>query len=54
MFEKKSSNIVYPDQSRLQAVVIDSKTTIFIDKDKDPEEARRRYAERILAAKIKI
>jgi hypothetical protein len=54
MFDKKTNSIVYPDQSRLQAVVIDSKTTIFINKDKDPEEARRRYAGRILAAKVKI
>jgi hypothetical protein len=54
MFDKKTNSVVYPDQSKLKAVVIDRKTTIFVDKDQDPDEARRRYAERHLVAKIKI
>ncbi len=54
MFDKKTNNVVYPDQSKLKAVVIDRKTTIFVDKDEDPDEARRRYAERHQGTNTKI
>ena len=54
MFEKKTNVVTSPDHNKLKAVVIDRKTTIFIDKDKDPDEARRRYAERLQVLKIKI
>ena len=54
MFDKKSNTITSPDHNKLQAVVIDRKTTIFIQMDKDPDEARRRYAERHAAPTTKI
>ncbi len=54
MFDKKTNSVTFPDHSKLKAVVIDSRTTIFIDKDKDPDEARRRYAERLKSMNVKI
>ncbi len=47
MSEKKSSNIESPNLNKLQAVVIDSKTTIYIAQDADAEEARLRYLSRL-------
>lgn len=43
MSEKRGSNFESPNISKMQAVVIDSKTTIYIPLDADPEEARSRY-----------
>lgn len=43
MFEKKQNNFKSPDMSKLQEVVIDLKTRIYIALDADPEEARARY-----------
>jgi len=49
MFEKKQVVFKSPDMSKLQEVVIDVKTKIYIALDADPEEARKRYRERIEA-----
>jgi len=47
MFEKKPVVFKSPDMSKLQEVVIDVKTKIYIAMDADPEEARSRYWARI-------
>jgi hypothetical protein len=43
MSEKKQNNFKSPDLSKMQAVVIDLRTIIYIAIDADPEEAKRRY-----------
>lgn len=47
MSEKKGVNYESPNISKMQAVVIDNKTTIYIALDSDPEEAKKRYLARI-------
>jgi hypothetical protein len=47
MSEKKVINMESPNLNKLQAVFIDHKTTIYIAKDANPEEARKRYLARI-------
>jgi ribosomal protein L7Ae-like RNA K-turn-binding protein len=47
MSEKKANNFESPNVSKLQAVAIDNKTTIYIAQDADPEEAKKRYLSRI-------
>lgn len=47
MSEKKHNNYDSPDLGKLQAVEIDHKTTIYIAKGADPEEAKQRYLYRI-------
>lgn len=47
MAEKKQNNYDSPDVGKLQAVEIDHKTTIYIAKGADPEEAKQRYLYRI-------
>jgi hypothetical protein len=47
MSEKKGNNYESPNVSKLQAVVIDHKTTIYIGLGADPEEAKKRYLYRI-------
>ena len=54
MYDKKPMSIVSPDLTRLKAVIIDVKTTIYIDKDSDPIDARRLYEERRQAMNLKI
>ncbi len=44
MHEKK--NVKSPDVKALQAVVIDSRTRIYIPLDADPEEAKNKYLSR--------
>ena len=46
MIEKKGNVIKSPDLAKMQAVVINPRTTIFITTDADPEEARTKYLER--------
>ncbi|HBG85937.1 MAG TPA: hypothetical protein DEG09_00520 [Marinilabiliaceae bacterium] len=46
MIEKKGNVIKSPDLTKMQAVVINPRTTIFITTDADPEEARTKYLER--------
>jgi hypothetical protein len=54
MYDKKIISFVSPDLRKLQAVIIDGRTTIFIDKDSDPNEARRLYEERRHVINIKL
>ena len=53
MFEKKQSNFKTPDLAKLQEVVIDARTKIYIELGADPEDARNRYLSR-LEAKNKV
>ena len=50
MSEKKGFES--PNINKLQAVIIDSKTTIYISVDADPEEAKKRYMLRIMKKDI--
>lgn len=54
MYDKKIFSIVSPDMTKLKAVIIDGRTTIYIDKDSDPDDAKRLYEERRLAMNTKI
>ena len=47
MSVKKGHNFESPNVNKLQAVIIDNKTTIYIAIDADPEEAKKRYLSRI-------
>jgi hypothetical protein len=46
MIEKKQNNIKSPDLTKLQEVVIDYRTRIYIAHNANPEEARSRYLSR--------
>ncbi len=52
MYEKKPSIVKTPDLSKLQAVVINLRTIIYIAVDADPEEAKKRYLTRFGCKKI--
>lgn len=43
MNRKKQNNYVSPDIGKLQEVVIDFRTKIYIALDADPKEAKKRY-----------
>jgi len=43
MNDKKHSHFDSPDTNKMQAVVIDHKTTIYISLKADPDEARQRF-----------
>jgi hypothetical protein len=45
--DKKTSAFKSPDLSKMQEVIIDFKTKIYIAADADPEEAKNRYLSRI-------
>ena len=47
--EKRQATFNSPDLSKMQEVVIDGRTRIYIDPDADPEEARKRYLARLEA-----
>jgi hypothetical protein len=47
MFEKKQSDFKTPDLTKLQEVIIDVKTRIYIPVGADPKEARSRYFSRL-------
>jgi hypothetical protein len=49
MFEKKQAIFKSPDMSKLQEVIIDMKTKIYIALDADPKQAKKRYMERLHA-----
>lgn len=53
MQEKKQNNFKTPDITKMQEVVINARTKIYIALDADPEEARSRYFAR-LDAKNKV
>jgi hypothetical protein len=53
MYEKKNvNNFKSPDLSKLQAVVIDLRTIIYIAVGADPEAARTRYLTRFESKKL--
>jgi hypothetical protein len=45
--DKKQVTFKTPDLSKMQEVVIDVRTRIYIDPDADPDEARERYLARL-------
>jgi len=47
MHEKKQDQFKSPDLSKLQAVVIDRNTVIYITPGDDPEEAKKRFIARV-------
>ncbi len=47
MYDKKQINFKSPDLTKMQEVVIDFRTKIYIAIDADPEEAKSRYFNRI-------
>jgi hypothetical protein len=46
MYEKKQIVHKTPDLTKMQAVVIDLRTVIYISVDADPKEAKKRYLSR--------
>jgi len=52
MYEKKQNTIISPNLTKMQAVVIDVKTTIYTTFDVDPKVARRNFINRQNAKKI--
>ena len=52
MVDKKQNNFKTPDLAKLQVVVIDARTKIYIALDADPEEAKVRYLSRFVAKKV--
>jgi hypothetical protein len=51
MSDKKQNGFKSPDLSKMQIVVIDEKTRIYVDLEDDPEEAKQRYLERLINKK---
>ena len=47
--ERKQVVFKSPDLSKMQEVVIDSRTRIYIEPGDDPDEARKRYLARLEA-----
>ena len=47
MNEKRPNEIKSVDLSKLQEVIIDSRTRIYIAINADPQEAKSRYLERV-------
>jgi hypothetical protein len=47
--DKKQVTFKTPDLSKMQEVIIDVRTRIYIDPDADPDEARTRYLARLEA-----
>jgi len=47
MNDKKQINFKSPDTSKLQEVIIDGKTIIYIPMGADADEARSRYLSRV-------
>jgi hypothetical protein len=43
MNDKKHTHFDSPNTNKMQAVVIDHKTTIYISLDADPDKARQRF-----------
>jgi hypothetical protein len=52
MFEKKQASYITPDLTKMQEVIIDVKTRIYIAIGADPKEARNRYMNRVGAKKL--
>jgi hypothetical protein len=52
MYEKKQNTYTSPDLTKMQAIVIDAKTTIYAALDVDPKVVRSNYFARINAKKL--
>ena len=52
MYDKKPTAFVSPDLSKLQAVVIDIKTLLYIALDADPKLAKSSYLSRVGMKKL--
>jgi hypothetical protein len=52
MFEKKAVSYTTPDLTKLQEVIIDAKTRIYIPLGADSKEARSRYFARVGLKKL--
>ena len=48
MYEKKQKTFESPDLTKMQEVVIDHRTKIYIDPEQDSVEAKDRYLARLL------
>jgi len=46
MLTKKQNQMSSPDLTKLQEIVIDGRTKIYIEAGTDPEEAKRRFLAR--------
>ena len=49
MHEKKQINLKSPDLSKMQVVIIDARTRIYIELDANPEEAKAQYLSKLEA-----
>lgn len=47
MYEKKTPTFKSPDLNKLQEVIINARTRIYIEAGADPEEAKERYFTRL-------
>lgn len=52
MYEKKQAPIVSPDLTKMQAVVIDARTTIYAAPGIDPKVVKSNYLARLNAKKL--
>jgi hypothetical protein len=52
MYEKKQNTITSPDLTKMQAVIIDAKTTIYAALGADPKVVRKNYFARLNAKKL--
>jgi hypothetical protein len=52
MYNTKVNVVKTPDLTKMQAVKIDQRTTIYIAQGENPQEARDRYTERQNAKKF--
>lgn len=52
MREKKPNTYTSPDLTKMQAVIIDVKTTIYASPNADPKIVRKNYLARLAAKKI--
>ncbi|MGC9355191.1 MAG: hypothetical protein ACP5D9_15195 [Mariniphaga sp.] len=49
MFDKKQNSFKSPDLHKMQEVIINARTRIYVEVGQDPEEAKERYLERLEA-----
>lgn len=47
MSEKKHKAYISPDLSKMQEIIVNLRTKIYIPRGADPEEAKRRYLQRV-------
>jgi hypothetical protein len=52
MYEKRQNTFKSPDLKKLQEVVIDTRTRIYIEMEEDPEVARERYIQKFNFKKL--